>query len=185
MKKKRVKSKGKITTGKYRFLTYPALKFPENCTPEQRATLKQERLADIKAGRIKPIRESETITNLIMLGTNTGLNIVLQQLGGQTAYPIAIDSASIGTDNTAPTDADTDLIAPVVKDIPKATTTISTNTLVIEFFITNDELTDGDYKEFGLYCGTQIFARSIITPTYSKAANEDTLVEYTITATNS
>ena len=174
-----------MTTGKYRFLTFPALEFPENCTPEQRATLKQQRLADIKAGRIKPLRISETVSNLIMLGTNTGLNIVLQQLGGETAYPIAIDSASIGTGATAPTDADTDLIAAVVEDIPKATTTITTSTLVIEFFITNDELTDGDYKEFGLFCGTQIFARSIITPTYTKASNEDTLVEYQINATNS
>lgn len=133
--------------------------------------------------RIK--RVSPMIENLIVLGENTGLNIILQQLLGITTYPMAIDSASIGTGSDAPADDDIDLQTPVVEDIVIAIGEMDgLDTAYMEFFISNDELPNGTYTEFALKCGAKLFARSIITPSLTKADNEDTLIPYSIIGSN-
>jgi hypothetical protein len=124
--------------------------------------------------------------NLIMLGTDTGLNLFMQHLSGDPVYPIELTSASIGTDDTAPANGDTDLGAPVTEGIQRAYGELTAvDTFYSEWFISNDELPNGEYKEFGLFAGTQLFCRSLIeAPTHTKASNEDTLITYTITASN-
>lgn len=129
-------------------------------------------------------RISPVIQNKIVFNTNNGLNIVMQHLSGDDTYPLHIDTASIGTGEAAPSDSDTSLEVPIVAGIPRATMELSLDTLTTEWFITNDELPNGTYTEFGLHCGTQFFARSLIDPSHSKASNEDTLVEYIISAAN-
>lgn len=147
-------------TGKYRFLTY-------------------------RAGTKELLRTSEWIENLVMKGSNTGVNLVAQRLIGLKDYDLEITEAKIGDDDTAPTDADTDLLNTITSGILRANQLINNdNEATILFFISSDELPDGDYKEFGLFCDSQLFARSIISPTYSKAASEDTVVEYVITIDN-
>jgi hypothetical protein len=137
-----------------------------------------------KTGTKELIWESEPIKNLIVSGSGGyGRNIIARILANDNTYPLPITSASIGTDSTAPTNADTDLIAPVLEDIGVADEEVTDNVVVLSFFISNSELANGTYKEFGLFCGTKLFARSIITPSYVKGTNEDTTVEYTITIT--
>lgn len=131
-----------------------------------------------------PLRVSPEIKNLIVLNDSHGLNLFLQHLGGNDLYPLNLDNASIGSGTNAPDDLDTDLQTPVVENIIRATVDINTDNIVTEWFITNDELPNGTYNEFGLFCGTQLFCRSIIDPAHTKASNEDTLIEYTITAEN-
>lgn len=129
-------------------------------------------------------RESPVISNLIVQNTNRGIALFFQHLGGVTTFPLDLSLASIGTGTNAPADADTDLQTPVVTDIDRSTATIGLDNIVTEWFITNDDLPNGTYNEFGLFCGTRLFARSIISPAHTKADNEDTLIEYTITGTN-
>jgi hypothetical protein len=131
-------------------------------------------------------RRSRVIENLIMLDQDTGLNLLMQHLLGDNTFPLEIDSAAIGTGTTAPADSDTSLETPVVTGIPRAIGELTDErTLYLEFFITNDELPNGEYTEFGLFCGTQLFARSLIeSPTYTKNDNQDTLIVYTIQVTN-
>lgn len=123
--------------------------------------------------------------NLIVFNTNNGMNLIIRRLGGDDTYDIQIDNASIGTGTTAPTDNDTDLETPVLEDIEKADTTFALESVMTEWFITDSELPDDDYSEFGLKCGTQLFCRSLIDPVHTKEANEDTLIQYTISADNS
>lgn len=122
--------------------------------------------------------------NKIMLDTNYGMQLFFQHLGGLDTYPLELDNASIGTGTTAPTDTDHDLETAVVENIVRATVEIGLDYVLTEWFITDDELPDGTYNEFGLKCGTQLFCRSIISPAHTKAANEDTLIQYTISGDN-
>lgn len=122
-------------------------------------------------------------SNLIVANENNGLNLIFQALGGYTVYPIELDNASIGTGTTPPDADDTDLETPVVQNIVRARRTVGIDNIVTEWFLSNDELPNGTYNEFALKCGTQLFARSIISPAHTKGDLEDTLFEYTISAT--
>lgn len=131
------------------------------------------------------IGRSPVIHNKIMFSLNHGVNLFLRHLGGDDTYPLELDNCSIGTGTTAPGDSDTDLETPVLEDVPRATIEFTAvDQITTEWFMTNDELADGTYNEFGLFCGTQLFCRSIISPAHTKASNEDTLVEYIINAGN-
>ena len=127
------------------------------------------------------IAESAWVRNLIVDGTNTGLNLIRKALKPGSVSGIAITSAEIGTGTTSPTASDTDLETPVTTGILPATQEISGLDLVINFFIPDSDLADGTYNEFALRIGSSLFARSIISPAHTKATNEDTTVEYVIT----
>jgi hypothetical protein len=126
--------------------------------------------------------------NIVVINATRGLNILIRHLTDDTAIDLVVSSASIGTGNTAPSVNDTSLDVSVLSGIPVARATANTDNAVIEFFITDSELADGTYKEFGLFVNRsneKLFARSLITPNHTKSAGEDTLVEYTITASSS
>jgi len=133
----------------------------------------------------KLIRETNWIDNLIVSNENHGLYLILNGLLGNETYSLEITKAKIGDDDTAVQDSDTDLVNTVLDDIPVAVRSRkAVDEILITFFIPSGDLADGDYKEFGIFCTDQLFARSIITPTYTKSENEDTQIEYQITATN-
>lgn len=163
--------------GKYRVITLE--KKPSWIPVSVWLWMYHQGLLDSKIKRISPV-----IENLIVFNANHGLNLFIQHLAGNDTYPLEIDNASIGTGSTSPVDGDTDLETPVTTGIPRATITESLDNIVTEWFITNDELPNDTYTEFGLKCGTQLFCRSIISPSHTKADNEDTLIEYTITGAN-
>lgn len=131
------------------------------------------------------LKTSDWIENLIMLGTNTGVNILLQNLANITTYSPIITSAEIGTGTTTPASSDTDLVTPTVTGITVASSSVSSGSILLSFFIPSGSLANGTYNEFLLRCGTQAFARSIISPAYTKGTNQDTTIEYTIIGTNS
>lgn len=122
--------------------------------------------------------------NLIMLGTNTGVNLMLNRLANVLTYDIVITSAEIGTGTLAPADTDTNLQTPVLTGITVATTLQSSGSVLFTFFIPSGSLTNGTYTEFALRAGTQLFARSIIAPSYTKGTNQNTTVEYLIEGSN-
>lgn len=138
---------------------------------------------DSKTGKV--IKTSPWIENLIMLGTNTGVNLLLGRLANVLTYDVIITSAEIGTGTTTPANSDTALVTPVLTGITVATSVVSSGSILLTFFIPSGSLANGTYKEFLLRCGTQAFARSLITPNYTKGTNQDTTIEYTITGANS
>lgn len=137
---------------------------------------------DSDTGELK--RVTPWIDNLVVASNDHGLGIIMQHLIGTTTYPLEITQGKIGTGTTPPTDSDTDLETITFAGIQRATQVISATTCTIELYISNTDLPNGTYTEFGLFCGDQLFARSIISPSYSKSSNEDTGIEYLITASN-
>lgn len=130
------------------------------------------------------ISKSPLIQNHVVFNADHGVDLFLQHLSGDTTYPLELDFAGIGTGTTPPTDSDTDLETPVVTEIVRAIVEKETDHIRTEWFITNDELPNGTYNEFGLYSGTQLFCRSLIEPSHTKSDNEDTLIEYFVYASN-
>lgn len=138
---------------------------------------------DSITGKVKEI--SEWIPNLIVSGSGTGINIIARILGADNTYPLAITKAKIGTGTNAPANSDTDLQTPTFTKNTVASQTVSSGTVTISFFLTTTELANGTYTEFGIFCVNQLFARSIISPSYVKGTNEDTTIEYEIDIANS
>jgi len=139
-----------------------------------------------KAGTKKLIKRTDWIENLIVLSENRGANIAIKNILGDFTYDLEITSASVGTGDTAPTDADTDLVTPVLENIQIATRAeTDDDEATFHFFMNDGELEDGTYKEFAIWCGTQLFARSLISPAYTKTSGQDIDCEYVITIANS
>lgn len=140
------------------------------------------KIRSYRAGTKELLRETPWIHNRIISGSGGyGRNLLLRQMHGDTTYAIEIDSASIGTDDTAPADSDTGLGASVLASIAVAQSNIADDELSFDFFIPDGDLADGDYKEFGLFMDGRLFARSLISPAHTKSTNEDTTISYLIT----
>jgi hypothetical protein len=130
------------------------------------------------------IRETDWIENLVMAGANNGLGVITKRMIGDFANDIEITTAEIGSGTTAPALSDTNLETPVVTGILRANQSSTPSVVTLEFFIASDGLSNGNYAEFGLRAGTQLFTRALIDPIYTKSANEDTSIEYSISLTN-
>lgn len=130
-------------------------------------------------------RETDWIENLVMTGPNNGVGIIMRNLAPGAPYSPIITSAEIGTGSTPAAAGDTNLQTPVLTGIlPTSGLTVTTATSIsLEFFITDAELANGTYREFGLRCGTQLFARSIISPAFTKDSGEDVIITYEVTVT--
>ena len=142
------------------------------------------RFKTYRAGTRRLLRTSPWIKNAVTTASGYGLNIIARRLVGDLTYDILITQAKIGTGTTAPTTSDTDLETPVTSGILVANQGATGGVATLEFFIADSQLPDGEYEEFGIFAGNRLFARSLISPSYSKASNEDTACEYVITFAN-
>lgn len=163
MENVKLNEENKKPTGRYRFKTY-------------------------RAGTKDLIRTSEWNENLIVSGVGGyGLNVICRTLGGDTSIPLAIDELQMGTGTTAPVAGNTGLQTPVVTGISRAGQVITATAVTLEFFLSDLEVPNGTYNEVGIFCGNpgnqKLFARSIISPAFTKATAEDTEIEYEISFT--
>lgn len=127
-------------------------------------------------------RETDWMDNLVVSGANTGTALLIGSL--DTGASAQIDEGKIGTDDTAPTDGDTDLGSVSVSGLTIQSTSPSIDNITYSFFILDAQLTDGNYNEFGIFSNGNLFARSVFTNTYTKGANEDTRVDHKIIINN-
>lgn len=125
--------------------------------------------------------ESEPIPNKIVMSSGYGRNLIVRQLAGDQTYPLTIDSASLGTSNAARADGQTDLVAPTVTGIPITNKTAVDGTLSVDVFVGDANLSNGTYREFGLFCALRMFATIAMTSDYVKAPGDDTLFTYQLT----
>jgi len=125
--------------------------------------------------RVSPIHE-----NLVMNGTNTGIQLIAQNLVLDTPLQLKIDSLSIGSGVTPPSQNDVDLETPVVTNVILRTKAHLGASAQFDFFITDAQLPNGTYTEVGIFANGQIFARSIIDPEFTKASNEDVTITYSV-----
>lgn len=125
--------------------------------------------------------KSEPLKNKVVTSTGYGRNLIARALAGDATYPITIDSAAIGDSTTAAADGDTALISSLVSSIPITNLTVSNNVLTVDVFVSDDNLPDDTYAEFGLFANSRMMTRIIISPSYTKGAGEDTLFTWTLT----
>lgn len=138
-----------------------------------------------KAGTKEVLRKSPWIENLVVANSTSGVGLITQHLAGNTANPLEIDKAAIGTGTTSPTVADTGLETAVLTGIERTGISATDTSVTVDFFITDGELANGTYSEFGIFADTRLFARSIISPAFTKASGEDVSINYQITFSSS
>lgn len=131
----------------------------------------------------KRIGETGWIKNIIVLNDTRGMNIFLRQLIGDDTYPLEITKAKIGTGTATATAADTNLVGgTVVDNILVAIATGTVNSIELKFFASDLQVPEGVYGEIGLFCENQLFARSVISPAFTKTPGVDTTIVYSISA---
>jgi hypothetical protein len=129
------------------------------------------------------VREVGPFPNKFVSSSGYGRNLVLRAMAGEVTYPIAINSAAVGTGATAAADADTGLVTSVASGLSITNMTVTNNQLVVDVFVPDASLPNGTYKEFGLFATLRLLARILISPNYTKASGEDTLFTYSLTLT--
>jgi hypothetical protein len=142
------------------------------------------RFRTYRAGTGELLHTSPWIKNLVSTASSHGLNIIARRMIDDLTYDLVITQAKIGTGTTAAAASDTDLETTTTDGILVANSSVSGATATFEFFIPDVLLPNDTYSEFGIFCEDQLFARSLIDPTYTKEDNEDTSIEYEVTFSN-
>lgn len=147
------------------------------------------RVVTRRAGTDEILRETPWTPNMIMLGTNTGKDLILDRLNSENTYSLNITHADLGTGTTPAAASDTALQTAVARAV-KATGVVTGSVLSMQFFYADANLANGTYYEFGTFVdgssgtGTgKIFNRALFGSPYTKATGEDTTVELDITIT--
>lgn len=129
------------------------------------------------------VREIGPFKNKVVSSEGRGRNLLARALAGDPTYSPEITSASLGNYTFPPSDADVMLGGELVDDIPITNMTVVNDVLTVDIFVADANLPDDVYEEFGLFAGTQLMTRLVISPAYTKASGEDTLFTYTLTLT--
>jgi hypothetical protein len=128
--------------------------------------------------------------NLVMTGANTGRDLIIQALNGFLVAPVyysAINYGAIGTNNTAPAAADTQLGTETARTPVSWSQDVGFNQLQLQFFFSDGSLTNTTYYEFGTFVvGTatpnsgKIFNHVLFSSPYVKTSGIDTTIELDI-----
>lgn len=145
------------------------------------------RIITYKAGTKEILRTSRWSKNLVVLGVNTGRNLIAQRLAGINTYSLNITHGDIGTGSTAPANSDTQLTTPSVRTV-LSSYDVNNNVAQLQFFFADSILANGTYREFGTFVdGTstistgKMFNHALFSSPYVKASGEDTIVEVDFT----
>ena len=103
----------------------------------------------------KLISTSPRMRNKVVSSEGYGRNLILRWLSGDTALPIVIDSAAVGDDNSAASDGNIELGSTLVDGIPITNMAASNDVLTVDVFVSDANLPDQTYNEFGLFMGVR------------------------------
>lgn len=125
--------------------------------------------------------------NLIMQGSSTGMDLIIQKLISNNTYSCNINYGAIGTGSTTPAVTDTQLTTETARTTVALAQESGYNTATIQFFFPDTNLTNTTYREFGTFIdGTasansgQIFNHALFSVPYTKVGGTDTTVEVDI-----
>lgn len=142
---------------------------------------------DSRTGELRNVVHAN---NIVLSSADRGLDLILDRLAGTNTYSLNLSHCDIGTSATAPTEADTGLIAGVAR-AAKVDATITGKQVVLRFFWADADLANGTYHEIAAYIDGNAtlgngrpFNRAIFGSGYTKGSNTDTTVELTITLSN-
>lgn len=146
--------------------------------------LNAEAQAILSSGLIGIHSESK---NTVVTSEGYGRNIILRGLVDDPTYDHRIRYGQIGTSSTAPTAADIALGAAVLA-VNEPVYTVVDNVLTLQFFFPDTALTNGTYREFGVFMGSNATALAgrmlnhvLFSSPYTKASGEDTTVQIVFT----
>jgi hypothetical protein len=138
---------------------------------------------DSITGEIK--RMTPFYNNIVVDGTDTGFNLILDRLNSDNTYSLNITHLDIGTNATAPALSDT--LTGAVARTAKATGVVSGSSLTLRFFFASVDLSNGTYRDVKLAIdGTatvdtgKCFTRALFGTAYVKGTNENTTIEYVL-----
>ncbi len=142
-----------------------------------------------RAGTSEVLAQSDWARNLVMLGTDTGKDLILDRLAGTNTYTLNITYGDIGTSATAPAASDTACTA-VSARAAKTLASVSGNTVTVDFFFTDASLSNTTYREFACFVdGTatvstgRIFNHVLFSSALVKSSGEDVTISVTFTLT--
>lgn len=150
--------------------------FNDNVRPQGEFTIS---VFDAKTGRLK--RRIGPIRNKIL---NQGLELIAAQHAG-TTNNLEITSIELGDDNTAAAATDTALGNALKTGVAPSKLSSGGRTVTASFFLNDSDLPNDTYEELGLKVGSTLYTRAIISPAYTKATNENTRIDYSITYSSS
>ena len=144
---------------------------------------------------MRPIVSDVTHKNMVMQGSFTGLDLIIQWIIGQmatgqgaAAYQNGINYGEIGTGNTAAALSNTALVAPVARTVPTLQQDFGLTQAIVQFFFSDANLANNTYNEFATWVnGTaslgsgRIFNRVVFASPYVKVAGQDTTVQVAFT----
>jgi hypothetical protein len=127
--------------------------------------------------------------NLIMTGSLTGRDLLVQYLIGGTIYT-GINYGSLGTSSTTPAASDTQLGAEVARAPFSTAIDVSNNEGDFQFYFPDANLANGSYHEAGTFMNAsatlnsgKIFNHGLLGSTFTKTAGTDTTLSVNITFT--
>lgn len=145
------------------------------------------RIIQKKAGTDEVVDVSDWMDNLVMRGVDTGIDVILDRLGGVLTYSLDLTYADIGTGNTAPAITDTVLQTPTLRAL-RAFSSVSGASVTLQYFFTDTLLANATYREFATYMDGsstistgKIFNRILFPTPYVKTSGIDTTVEVQFT----
>lgn len=132
------------------------------------------------------VESSDWSENTVTDEDGRGKNLHARLLTGDENILPKITAAKIGTGNTAPTDSDSDLESPTFTTTFIADSgVVGTNTASFSFFITDSEIPDDTYPEFGIFTppsnDRRLYARALFDEPVDKSSGQSVRVEYDIT----
>ena len=134
------------------------------------------------------IHESPFFHNLVVDGTDTGFNLILDRLNADNTYSLNITHLDIGTNATTPAFSDTVALSGAVARTDKATGVVSGSSITFKFFFASAELADGTYQDVRMVVdgtaslGTgKLFCRSLFGTPLVKGTNQNITLEWVLT----
>ncbi len=125
--------------------------------------------------------------NLIMTGSLTGRDLLVQYLIAGTTYSGGLNYGALGTGSTAPAASDMQLTTEVARVPPSTSFDVSNNEAEFQFFFPDANLTNGTYHEAGTFMNGsaslnsgQIFNHALLGIPYTKAGGTDTTLQVNI-----
>jgi hypothetical protein len=130
-----------------------------------------------------------TSENLIMTGSLTGRDLLVQYLLSGTVYS-GVNYGALGTGTTTPAAGDTQLTTESARATPTIQNDISNNKAQLQFYFPDANLANATYQEAGCFMnGTasantgKIFNHALLGTPYTKTTGTDTTLEIDITFT--
>lgn len=130
--------------------------------------------------KIKPLHQ-KIFTNKVISKDGYGVNNILRNLFGDTTYQLEVDEVCFGNGAGTPNENDDAMFNETVSGITFTDVTVTGKNAIIDIFVPSASMPNDTYTELALKANGRLFTHSAMN--YAKGANQDTTLEYVVSAT--